>query len=143
MKLMIYRQFAVIGLLVVALSSIAAGITNDVAGLVPEEARDTLHTNTACVNLQFDDTDIRTVLLYLSELSGENIIYGSDVRGTVTCITPAPLTPEQAIAVLHGLLESQGLTLITLSNATKVVRAGLAARKPIPLSQSPAATAPR
>ena len=118
-----------------ALTLAAAAATNDQVVISPRarESKSEAALSNRSVRLQFEDTDIRTVLLYLADLTGETIMYGKDVQGTVTCIAPRPMCRDEALQVIYSLLETQGFTLIRQGNATKVVRASTAKTHPIPL----------
>jgi hypothetical protein len=83
------------------------------------------------VRLNFEDADIRTVLTYLSELSGETIVPDPGVHGEVTVINPKPVTPEQAKEIIYAILETHGFTIVRYANLVKVVPSSEAQRKPI------------
>ena len=127
-----------------ALSLAVAAATNDQVVISPKAQgwKNEAALSNRSVRLQFEDTDIRTVLLYLADLTGETIMYGKDVQGTVTCIAPRPMCRDEALQVIYSLLETQGFTLIRQGNATKVVRAGTAKTHPIPLKAEQPQTAP-
>ncbi|NLF40572.1 hypothetical protein GX586_14100 [bacterium] len=83
--------------------------------------------------LQFEDADIRTILIYLSDLTGERILPDKSVKGNVTLIAPEPMTKEQAIQCIYSMLEAGGYTLVRMKDVTKVIASGEAVGQPIPL----------
>jgi len=71
--------------------------------------------------LNFEETDIRTVLLYLGELTGETILPATCVRGQVTLINPQPVTRAQAVEIITALIESCNFKVIHGQKVIKVV----------------------
>ncbi|GEM_PF-2395345 len=71
--------------------------------------------------LNFEDTDLRTVLLYLGELTGATILPAASVRGQVTLINPQPVTRAQAIEIILALIESCNFKVIRGQHVIKVV----------------------
>ncbi len=80
--------------------------------------------------LNFEDTDLRTVLLYLGELTGATILPAACVRGQVTLINPQPVTRAQAVELITALIESCNFTLIRGPHVIKVVPMAHAAPAP-------------
>jgi hypothetical protein len=73
------------------------------------------------VVLNFEETDLRTVLLYLAELTGLPVVPAPNVRGHVTLINPQPMSREQAIEAVIALIESHNLKVIRQPDLIKVV----------------------
>jgi hypothetical protein len=73
------------------------------------------------VVLNFEDTDLRTVLLYLAELTGLPVVPSPNVRGQVTLLNPQPMTREQAIEAVIALIESSNFKVIRQPDLIKVV----------------------
>ncbi len=89
------------------------------------------------ITLNFEGTDIRTVLLYLAEITGDTILPDKSVRGDVTIINPKPVTPAQAKQIIFSILEMQGFTIVNYGDYVKVVRSGDAKSRPIRTLQPP------
>lgn len=87
--------------------------------------------NQDLITLNFEGTDIRTVLLYLAELTGDTILLDKNVRGDVTIINPKPVPAKEAIQIIYSLLEMQGFTIVRYGKYVKVVKSGTAKTRPI------------
>ena len=83
------------------------------------------------ITLNFEGTDVRTVLLYLAEITGDTILPDKSVRGDVTIINPKPVTPEQAKQIIFSILEMQGFTVVKYDDYVKIVKSGTAKSRPI------------
>ena len=60
------------------------------------------------VSCIFENTDIRVVIKYFSDLTGQNFIIDEEVRGSISVIAPTAFPVEEAIKVLGSILEMQG-----------------------------------
>jgi general secretion pathway protein D len=89
------------------------------------------------IQLNFEDTDLRTVLLYLSEITGETIIPGANVRGTATIINPKPVPPSEAKELIFSILETMNFSIVKYPHLIKVMQSGDAKTRPIPTVQPP------
>ena len=83
------------------------------------------------ITLNFEGTDVRTVLLYLAEITGDTILLDKTVRGDVTIINPKPVTAASAKQIIFSILEMQGFTIVRYDDYVKVVRSGDAKTRPI------------
>ncbi len=83
------------------------------------------------ITLNFEKTNVRTVLLYLAEITGDTILLDKAVSGDVTIINPKPVTTAQAKQIIFSILEMQGFTIVRYDNYVKVVRSGEAKTLPI------------
>ncbi len=83
------------------------------------------------ITLNFEGTDVRTVLLYLAEITGDTILLDKSVRGDVTIINPKPVTAASAKQIIFSILEMQGFTIVRYDDYVKVVRSGDAKSRPI------------
>ena len=61
--------------------------------------------------VDFVDTPLSDVVLYMTELTGENIVYSGDLTGRVTFHGARPVTREQAFEVFAIALEANGYAL--------------------------------
>jgi len=89
------------------------------------------------VKLNFEQTDIRSVLLFLSELTGENLIIDNIVRGDVTVISPSRITQNEAIKIIYSVLKMNGFTIVRNGKTAEVIRSGEAIYYPITTSTKP------
>ena len=89
------------------------------------------------ITLNFEETDVRTVLLYLAEITGDTILPDKSVRGNVTIINPKPVTPEAAKQIIFSILEMQGFTIVRYDDYVKIVKSGTAKTRPIKTLQPP------
>jgi len=83
------------------------------------------------ITLNFEETDIRTILIYLAKITGDTILPDKSVRGNFTIINPKPLTPEQAEKIIYSVLEMQGFTVVRYNGYVKVVKSADAKTQPI------------
>jgi general secretion pathway protein D len=91
----------------------------------------------ALIQLNFEETDLRTVLLYLAEITGETILPGANVRGQVTIVNPKPVTPDEAKQIIFSILETMNYTIVKYPHLIKVVPSGDAKTRPIPTLKPP------
>ncbi len=89
------------------------------------------------IQLNFEETDLRTVLLYLAEITGETILPGANVRGQVTIINPKPVTPAEAKDIIFSILETMNFTIVKYPHLIKVIPSGDAKTRPIPTLKPP------
>ncbi len=91
----------------------------------------------ALIQLNFEETDLRTVLLYLAEITGETILPAANVRGTVTIINPKPVSPAEAKDIIFSILETMNFTIVKYPHLIKVIMSGEAKTRPIPTLKPP------
>ncbi len=95
-------------------------------------------TNTAVkFRLNFEDVDIRSVLLYLSDITGETILPENNIKSTITVINPQAVTPAEAKQIIYSILEMSGYTIVKYEHLTKIVKSGDAKSRPIETLQPP------
>ena len=88
------------------------------------------------IKLDFNETDLRTVLVFLSELTGETLILDRCVKGPVTVISPLPVSRDEAIKIIYSALEMNKFTIVRNGKIAKVIRSGDAKQSPITLSSN-------
>jgi general secretion pathway protein D len=76
------------------------------------------------VQFGFKGTDIVLFLRFMSEILKENLVLDPGVRGTVTVISPEPMTVAQSRQVLLSVLEINGLSIQKANGYSKVVPSG-------------------
>ncbi|HET9063591.1 MAG TPA: type II secretion system protein GspD, partial [Candidatus Binatia bacterium] len=50
------------------------------------------------VRIHFEDVDLPVFVNFISKLTGRNFVFSEKITGTVTIISPEPVTVEQAYA---------------------------------------------
>jgi general secretion pathway protein D len=96
-----------------------------------------LTNDTVKIRLNFQDQDIRNILLYLSDITGETILPENNIKGNITVINPKAVTPEEAKQIIFSILEMSGYTIVPYEHLTKVVKSGDAKTRPIKTLQPP------
>jgi general secretion pathway protein D len=75
------------------------------------------------ITVNFQDTDLRVVIKFISELTGKNFIVDSKVKGRVTVISPTKITIEEAYRMFESILQVAGYTTVPAGRVTKIVPA--------------------
>jgi len=79
-------------------------------------------SDSGSVQLDFNDVELAVVIDTIARLTGTNFIYDDKVRGRVTVISPAPMSPDQAYAVFESILQVKGFTTVrTASGTVKII----------------------
>lgn len=73
------------------------------------------------IRLDFNKTDIRTFIKYISEHTGKNFIIDEKVKGSVTVHSPQPVTKDEAYQVFESVLEVNGFTTVDYGDYLKVI----------------------
>jgi general secretion pathway protein D len=73
------------------------------------------------ITINFDNADLRTVIKFISELTGKNFVVDDKVKGTVTIISPTDITVDEAYHVFLSVLEMKGFTVVESGKVFKVV----------------------
>jgi general secretion pathway protein D len=73
------------------------------------------------VTLDFDNVDIRVLIKFASELTGQNYLLDDRVKGKVTVISPRRIAVEEVPRVLESVLEIYGFTTVPAGEVVKVV----------------------
>jgi len=75
------------------------------------------------ITVNFHDTDLRVVIRFISELTRNNFIVDSKVKGRVTAISPTKITIGEAYRMFESILEVEGCTTIPAGRFIKIVPA--------------------
>jgi general secretion pathway protein D len=75
----------------------------------------------ALVNLDFRDTDIKSIIKFLSEQTGTNYLYDETIKGKLTLVGPKKVTLKEAVWLLETLLEFKGYTVVGVGDFKKVI----------------------
>lgn len=73
------------------------------------------------VSIDFNDVDIRVFIKFISELTNENFIIDSRVKGNVNILSPGKITVEEAYKVFESVLEVHGFTAIKAGEISKII----------------------
>ena len=95
--------------------SVAAPAAHAVDPSVPQVGTD------GKVRIHFEDVDLPVFVNFISKLTGRNFVFSEKITGTVTIISPEPVTIEQAYAVFQSVLNTRGLTTIDDGVVARVV----------------------
>jgi general secretion pathway protein D len=91
------------------------------------------------ITMNFHSVDIPVLANFISEITGKNFIIDESVRGKVTIISPAKVSPEQAYSLFQSVLQIKGFTTIQAGKAIKIVPArDVRSDAPLTESQMPA-----
>lgn len=83
--------------------------------------------------LHLEDTELRSVVARLAELTGTTMLPAAGMSGRVTVINPRPVTRDEAVKILYAVLETHGYSVVEYGTYAKVVRASDAAGNPMRL----------
>ena len=88
------------------------------------------------VTINFREADILEVLEAYSNLLNVNVVPGEGVAGTVTVISPGPVTRTQAVNLLHSILKHRGFAVIENDGYISIVEDAIAELSGFPLYQT-------
>ena len=72
------------------------------------------------------DADIRSLIQWVADITGKNLVVHKDVQGKVTVLSAEPLTPAEAYQVFLATLEVHGFAAIDADGAVKIVPQSMA-----------------
>ncbi len=73
------------------------------------------------ITLNFEQTDIRTVLKTIGDITGVNFVVDDSVQGAVTVLSPSKIRLSDIYKVLESILEVKGYAAIPSGSFVKVV----------------------
>jgi len=81
--------------------------------LAPDDAgRFTIH---------FENVELPTFIKFISKVTGRKFVFSERVTGTVTVISPVPVTEKEALALFESVLSVRGMTTINDGAVTRIV----------------------
>ncbi|MDB6062871.1 MAG: type secretion system protein GspD [Verrucomicrobiaceae bacterium] len=89
--------------------------------------------NSDLVTMNMRDADIRTLIQWISDQTGKNMVVHRDVQGKVTVLSAKPVTREEAYAVFLSVLQVHGFAAIETPEAVKIVPVTIASQSGIPM----------
>jgi general secretion pathway protein D len=90
----------------------------------PENAFNRSTADEKLVTINFDDTDIRLFIKYISELTGNIFVIDEKVRGKVSVLAPTKVSVEEAYRIFESVLEVHGYTTVPSGEIIKIVPIG-------------------
>jgi general secretion pathway protein D len=88
------------------------------------------------LTLNMRDADIRSLIQWVADVTGKNLVVHKDVQGKVTVLSAEPLTTDQAYQVFLAALDVHGFSAIDADGAVKIVPQALANTSSPPLTRS-------
>ena len=82
-----------------------------------------------CVEMDFQDVDIRDFVRYVSKVTGQNFIVGPNVKGRITLMSPNMLAIDEVFSVFLSVLEVHGYTTVEAGSVVKIVSSATARGK--------------
>ncbi|MEW6262537.1 MAG: type II secretion system secretin GspD [Thermodesulfobacteriota bacterium] len=73
------------------------------------------------VAIDFRDADIRVVAKFISEITGKNFVFDSDVKEKVTVFSPTEVTADEAYRLFETVLKVNGYTTVPSDGVIKIV----------------------
>lgn len=83
------------------------------------------------VSMDFDNVELKTIIKFMSELTGKNFIVDSEVKGTATVLSPSKIPIKEAYKVLESILVVNGYTTIPSDDVVKIIPISEAKQKAI------------
>jgi general secretion pathway protein D len=71
--------------------------------------------------IHFENVELPIFVKFISRATGRNFVFAEKVAGTVTVVSPHPVTADEAFAVFQSVLAVRGLTMIDDGIVTRVV----------------------
>ncbi|MDP8215228.1 MAG: type II secretion system secretin GspD [Candidatus Euphemobacter frigidus] len=86
------------------------------------------------VSMDFENTEIRVVIKYISDLTGKNFIIDQNVRGPVTVISPTKIPLDEVYKVFESILEVRGFVTVPSGKVIKISTKKEASKRNIAMS---------
>ncbi|HEY3697914.1 MAG TPA: secretin N-terminal domain-containing protein, partial [Spongiibacteraceae bacterium] len=88
------------------------------------------------VTMNMRDADIRTLIQWIADQTGKNMVVHRDVQGKVTVLSAKPVSREEAYRVFLSVLQVHGFAAIETPEAVKIVPASIATQSGLPQRSS-------
>jgi general secretion pathway protein D len=95
-------------------------------------ANPALATNGDNITINMRDADIRTLIQWISDQTGKNMVVHRDVQGKVTVLSAKPVSREEAYRVFLSVLQVHGFAAIETPEAIKIVPDNIATQSGLP-----------
>jgi general secretion pathway protein D len=84
------------------------------------------------ITINMRDADIRTLIQWISDQTGKNMVVHRDVQGKVTVLSAKPVSRTEAYQVFLSVLQVHGFAAIETPEAVKIVPASIATQGGLP-----------
>src|SRR5690606_21918451 len=101
--------------------------------LVGAASAQTSPDNGELITMNMRDADIRTLIQWVADQTGKNMVVHRDVQGKVTVLSAKPVTKDEAYAVFLSVLQVHGFAAIESPEAVKIVPSNIAAQSGVPV----------
>lgn len=88
------------------------------------------------VTMNMRDADIRTLIQWIADQTGKNMVVHRDVQGKVNVLSAKPVTREEAYRIFLSVLQVHGFAAIETAEAVKIVPASIATQGGLPQRSS-------
>jgi general secretion pathway protein D len=92
------------------------------------------------VTMNMRDADIRTLIQWIADQTGKNMVVHKDVQGKVNVLSAKPVTKAEAYRVFLSVLQVHGFAAIESPESVKIVPASMAVQSGVPVSANAAAS---
>src|SRR5690606_18457109 len=92
------------------------------------------------VTMNMRDADIRTLIQWIADQTGKNMVVHKDVQGKVNVLSAKPVTRAEAYRVFLSVLQVHGYAAIESPESVKIVPASMAVQSGVPISSSAASS---
>jgi len=73
------------------------------------------------ITIQFEDVELAVFAKFISRVTGRNFVFTDKISGTVTVVSPEPVSSSEAYAVFQSVLAVRGLTTIDDDVVTRII----------------------
>jgi general secretion pathway protein D len=73
------------------------------------------------VTMNFENVDIATLAKFISRITGKNFVLDDSVRGKVSVIAPAKVTPQQAYCIFETALQLKGFATVSAGPIIRIM----------------------
>jgi len=88
-----------------------------------EEAR--MFKQTGKVYFNFEKIDLKLLTYFIAELTGKNIVLGTDLKGTASLVFTEPVTIQQAWDIYTSILKARNYTVVDKGSHVEIVSAAV------------------
>ncbi len=88
------------------------------------------------VTMNMRDADVRTLIQWIADQTGKNMVVHRDVQGKVNVLSAKPVTREEAYRIFLSVLQVHGFAAIETAEAVKIVPANIATQSGLPQRSS-------
>ncbi|NPA17126.1 MAG: type II secretion system secretin GspD [Aquificae bacterium] len=118
-----FKAFFITVLLCFFTVSAYAETRNIDLGQLLEEAK--TQKKTGKVLLNFENIDLKLLTYFISELTGKNVVLGSDLKGSATLVFSEPVSIQQAWDIYTSILKSRNYVVVDRGGFVEVFSAAV------------------